>query len=98
MTLHHLVLFRFHEDTEAAEVDAVVEALRALPATIPELAGYRVGADLGLTEGTWDLGVAADFASGDDFATYREHPAHQQVIHDLITPLVAARATVQYRT
>jgi hypothetical protein len=98
MSLRHLVLLRFHEGTDPAEVEAVVEALRALPAAIPELVDYRVGADLGLSEGAWDLGIAADFATADDFTTYREHPDHLRVIRELITPLVADRAAIQYAT
>lgn len=98
MSLRHLVLLRFHDGTEPAQVEAIVEALRALPAQIPELGDYRVGPDLALAEGNWAFGIAADFASQADYEAYRDHPAHQQAIHDHIAPHVAARAAVQYAT
>ncbi len=96
MSLRHLVLLRFHEGTEPAQIEAVTAALRTLPGQIPELVAYHVGPDLGLADGNWEFGIAADFANAAHYATYRDHPAHQAVIHDLIAPLVAARAAVQY--
>lgn len=96
MSLRHVVLLRFVEGTSPEQVEAVAAGLRSLPARIPELVDYRVGADLGLAEGTWDFGIVADVASVADYQAYRDHPAHQQVIHDLIAPLVADRAAVQY--
>ena len=98
MSLRHLVLLRFHPDTEAAQVEAVTAALRTLPGQIPALAAYLVGPDLAISDGTYDFGIAADFASQGDYETYRDHPAHQAVIGDLIAPLVAERAAVQYAT
>ncbi len=98
MSLRHLVLLRFHEGTEPAQVAAIADALRTLPGKIPELADYRVGPDLAISDGTYEFGISADFASEADYAAYRDHPAHQAVIHDLIAPLVAARAAVQFAT
>lgn len=98
MSVRHLVLLRFHEGTGPDQVEAVAEALRSLPGQIPELVDYRVGPDLGLADGNFEFGICADFATEADYATYRDHPAHQAVIHDLIAPLVAARAAVQYAT
>lgn len=96
MSLRHLVLLRFREGTEPAQVEAIATALRTLPGQIPELVDYQVGSDLGLAEGNFEFGIAAQFATEADYATYRDHPAHQAVIHELIAPLVAARAAVQY--
>jgi Stress responsive A/B Barrel Domain len=98
MPLRHLVLLRFHEGTEPATVDAITDALRALPDQIPELADYRVGPDLALNEGNHEYGICADFASEADYLVYRDHPAHQAVIRDLIAPVLAGRAAVQFAT
>ncbi|CAN5685726.1 Dabb family protein [soil metagenome] len=98
MSLRHLVLLRFHEGTGPDQIEAVATALRTLPGQIPELQGYLVGPDLGLADGNFEFGIAADFASQADYEVYRDHPAHQAVIHDLIAPLVAARSAVQYAT
>ena len=98
MSLRHLVLLRFRAGTSPDQVEAIAAALRTLPDQIPELAAYLVGPDLALSDGTFDFGIAADFASRADYETYRDHPAHQAVIHELIAPLVAERAAVQYAT
>lgn len=96
--MRHLVLLRFHEGTEPERVRAIAAALAELPALIPGLEGYRVGADLALAEGTWDFGISADFASEADWAAYQSHPEHQRVIGELIGPVVAERAAVQIAT
>lgn len=98
MPLRHLVLLRFHPGTSPEQVAAIATALRTLPGQIPELGTYLVGPDLAISDGTYDFGIAADFASQADYETYRDHPAHQAVIHELIAPLVAERAAVQYAT
>lgn len=98
MSIRHVVLMQFHEGTDPATVQALTDGLRALPERIPELVDYRVGPDLDLAEGSWDFAVSADFASVDDFRTYRDHPDHQAVIRDLIAPHVATRASVQFDT
>lgn len=94
--LRHVVVFRWHPGTTSEQVAAVTAALRALPAEIGELAAYHVGADAGINEGNHAYAVVADFATAEDYLAYRDHPAHQAVIRDLIAPLVAERAAVQY--
>ena len=96
MPLRHLVLLNFTPETTIDDVTDITEALRTLPALIPELVAYHVGPNLGIADGTWDYGIAADFADQDDWATYRDHPDHVRIIHDLIAPHVRERAAVQY--
>ncbi len=98
MSLRHLVLLRFHEGTEPARVEALVAGLRELPGLIPGLDRYLVGPDLGLAEGTWDLGISADFADEAAWAAYQAHPEHQRVIVELVRPITAERAAVQFAT
>ena len=66
--IRHVSLLTFAESTSAAHVDAITAALRRLPAVIPELRDYRVGADLGVDEGNASFVVIGDF---DDEAGYR---------------------------
>jgi hypothetical protein len=42
--------------------------------------------------------VVADFASVDDYVTYRDHPVHRAVIADHIRPVMAERAAAQIVT
>lgn len=96
MPIHHVVQFRFHEGTDPQAIDELATSLRNLPGLIPEIANYVLGPDLGLNDTNWDFALSADFASVDDFETYREHPEHQAVLRDRITPITAERHAVQF--
>jgi hypothetical protein len=92
----HVVMFKWNDDVDAAHVEATGAALDALVATIPEVGDYRHGSDLGLTDGNYDYVIVGEYASIDDYITYRDHPDHQQVITDYIKDRVSARSAVQY--
>jgi hypothetical protein len=91
----HVVMFRWHDAADAAERQAVADALAGLPAQIPELLHYRFGPDVGLAADNWDFVVVAEFADQAGYEVYRDHPAHQAVITGCISPIVAQRAAVQ---
>ncbi|MCU0311780.1 MAG: Dabb family protein [Acidimicrobiales bacterium] len=95
MSFRHVVLLTFHPGTGADEVDAVVEALRALPEQIP-MRDYVVGLDLGLGADNASVAVVADFDDRAGWELYRDHPAHRRVVDQLIAPRLAARAAVQH--
>ena len=84
------------EATDAAKV-AAAAALAALPPQIPTVRDYRFGPDAGLAGTNWDFVVVADFDDEAAYLTYRDHPAHQAVIADVLQPMIAQRAGVQYR-
>ena len=62
----------------------------------PRSRDYRHGPDLGLSDGNFDYVIVGEYASIDDYVTYRDHPDHQRVIADYIKDRVSARAAVQY--
>jgi hypothetical protein len=94
--LRHVVVFRWKPGTTSAQVDEIAAGMRALPAQIPELRAYHVGADAGLTPGNADFAVVADTDDEEGWAIYRDHPAHRRLIEELITPAVESRSAVQY--
>jgi hypothetical protein len=94
--LRHVVLLRWKEGATEAEKRAVEEGLRALPAAIPQIRRYELGADAGLAEGNFDFALVADFDSPADFVTYQEHPEHQRLLRERLRPAIAARAAAQY--
>lgn len=96
MTLRHIVLLTLADDASAAQRDAIVDALRELPAMIPELRSYVVGADAGINEGNADIAVVADFDDVDGYRTYVSHAEHVRVIETLIGPVLRARSAVQH--
>ena len=94
--IQHLVLITFVPEATDEQRQAVVEGLEDLPNHIPEIVSYHVGLDLGLADGNASVGVAAEFATDADWATYQAHPSHQAVIDDLIAPVRASRTAVQF--
>lgn len=96
MALRHIVLLTLVDDAPEGRAEEIAEALRSLPAQIPELRNYVVGVDLGLAEGNATIAVVADVDDAAGWATYRDHPAHVKVIEELINPVKAGRTAVQH--
>lgn len=94
--VRHVVLFTWAEGTLTQQIDAVRAGLASLPGIIPQIVDYRFGSDLGINEGNAEFAVVADFASRDDYLVYRDHPAHRQLISDLVTPIVQRRLAIQF--
>jgi Stress responsive A/B Barrel Domain len=92
----HVILMRFAPGTTDEPRRAVLDGLRALPAQIPEIRDYQVGADLGLRDGSYDIGLVALFDDEQGWRTYLDHPAHVAVVTELIAPHVQDRASVQF--
>lgn len=98
MSLRHVVCFRFHPGTTAAQVEALASGLEELPGLIPEIVDYRVGADLEINEASWDFAVSADFADAAGYLAYRDHPEHQARIRAFVDPITDQRVSVQFGT
>jgi hypothetical protein len=96
--VRQVVLVRWKEGASDEAKRAVAEALAALPSEIPGVRDMRMGADLGLRPGNFDFVVTADFDDEGAYLFYRDHPAHQQVVTDLIRPVMAERAGILFRS
>jgi hypothetical protein len=96
VTFRHIVMLQWTSDATDEQRVAVRDALRRLPDAIPEIRGYEIGVDARVNEGNFDMVVVADFDDVDGYLVYRDHPTHQQVLADLIRPILAARAAVQH--
>jgi Stress responsive A/B Barrel Domain len=93
--LRHVVTFTWNDSATPAALEEIVAALRALPGQIPALRAYHVGPDAGLDAGSADFAIVADFDDAAGWRAYQDHPAHQAV-RELLRPVVASRAAVQY--
>lgn len=94
--IRHCVLLGVAEGTDRQVLDAIVDALRELPAAIPEIRSYEVGVDLGWRDGNAQIGIVAGFDDEEGWRTYVEHPAHVAVIEQHIAPVVTSRQAVQF--
>lgn len=93
--LTHIVLVTIADDAPEAQVQALVDGLRALPGQIPEIGSYQVDRDLGLADGNAGVAIVAHFASPEDLATYIAHPAHVAAVRDLLDPISPSRMRIQ---
>lgn len=89
-------MFRWAEGTTTGQQEDVAARLSELPGLIPEIQGYDMGADAGVSPGAFDFVLVADFADRDAYLVYRDHPAHREVVDGRIAPITAERAVVQY--
>ncbi|MCD9624382.1 Dabb family protein [Rhabdothermincola salaria] len=96
MAFRHIVLLTLADDAPPGRADEIVAALRRLPSAIPELRTYVVGVDAGVSPGNATIAVVADTDDQAGWERYRDHPEHQQVIAELIAPVLAARTAVQH--
>jgi Stress responsive A/B Barrel Domain len=96
MALRHVVMFRFSDVATDERVRALSDGLDRLPAAVGTMLDYRHGRDAGINEDTYDYVVVGDFATVDDYLTYRDHPDHRALVRDLVGPILAQRATIQF--
>jgi hypothetical protein len=94
--LRHTVLLTLSTEPSSETTRTIIEALRKLPARIPSIREYEVGADLGLNEGNATIAVVARFDDEKGYVEYRDHPAHRAVIDELISPVRRGRAAIQF--
>jgi hypothetical protein len=94
--IRHCVMLRFVEGTTEEQKEEIRAALHRLPDVIPEIRAYRFGHDLGLRDDNYDFVVTADFDDVESYVVYRDHPDHQKAIAELIAPILAERAAVQF--
>ncbi len=78
--LRHVVMFEFKETSSEADVKTVVDAFRALPSKIPEIADFEWGTNNSPEDHAEGLThcFTLTFLSEDDRGAYLPHPAHKE--------------------
>jgi hypothetical protein len=94
--LRHVAVFTWIPEASVEQRQSLRDALGALPGEIPQIRAYTFGDDLGVTEGNAQFAVVADFEDQAAWRTYTDHPAHRRVITELVRPILASRAAVQF--
>ncbi len=81
---------------DTSTMPAIFEELAKLPGIIPALRDYRVGPDAALADDNFDFAVVADFDDVAGYESYRDNEEHRRILKDMIRPVLAQRAAVQY--
>jgi hypothetical protein len=95
--IRHVVVFRWKpEATEDQKARAAAEVAR-LPAIVPSILGFAIGADAGIDEGNAEFAVTADFEDEAGYLAYRNDPTHRAILAEHVRPILAERSAVQFR-
>jgi hypothetical protein len=76
----HVVVFKFKEGVTKEQIEKVCEEFRGLRKKIPEVAGYKAGANIspeGLNKGFTHCFIVT-FKNTKDRDIYLDHPAHKE--------------------
>lgn len=96
--IRHLVLWKLAAESPA-EKAAAVEQLRArFGALLPLVDGTErldIRADLGSTEGNWDVVLDSDYRDEAALAAYQVHPAHLEVVA-YVKSVTTARVCIDF--
>jgi len=93
MAFTHVVTFKWND--ENFDGSGVAEALRDLVAGFDGVRSYLCGPDSGFTAGAYDFSVVGTFDDRESFVAYRDHPDHQRIIAEMISPNLSSRTVVQ---
>ncbi|MDR1557011.1 MAG: Dabb family protein [Tannerellaceae bacterium] len=97
--LRHIVMFKLKEfaspEEKQAKMEEIKKGLESLAGSIDILRSIQVNFNINPSE-TWDLILTTELDSLGDVAVYAGHPAHVAVVKNLIAPVKADRACVDY--
>lgn len=97
--LRHVVLFGFKETSKPEDVQAVIDAFKALPSQISEIKGFEWGTNSspeGLNQGLTHA-FTLTFHSDAERDAYLPHPAHK-AFGGIVTPHLDKVTVVDYWT
>lgn len=97
--LRHVVLFKFKETSNTAQIKEVEDAFRKLPSQIKEVKGFEWGLNNspeGLDQGFTHI-FFVTFESEEARAVYLPHPAHKAFV-DVLKPHLDKVLVVDYWT
>lgn len=95
--LRHVVMFEFKDSSSDEEVQEVVDAFRALPAKIPEIADFEYGTNNspeGLNDGLTHAFLVS-FKTEKDREVYLPHEAHKAFV-EVLKPHLKKVVVIDY--
>jgi len=96
--IRHLVLWTLSTDDPAEKARIVAELEAKFTALVPLIDGTErldIRADVGDTEGNWDVVLDADHRDAEALEYYQVHPAHLDVV-DYVKSVVNGRVCIDF--
>lgn len=93
--IRHVALFRLKPGS-AEEAPRILGELERIGNSIPSIASFRAGPDVGENAGNFDIAACVDFENLDAYRKYRDHPEHVRFFEEVMRPHLDARSAVQF--
>ena len=93
--IRHVVLLSWLPEATAEQKQEVLAGLATLPPLMAGLRSYSYGSDARIVDGNADLAIVADFDDVPSYLAYKDHPAHLDVLKNVIGPILRSRAAAQ---
>ena len=96
--IRHLVMWKLATDDPAEKARIVAEMTERFTALVPVIDGIErleLRADLGDTEGNWDVLLDGDYRDAATLEGYQVHPAHREVAV-FVRSVYAQRACIDF--
>ncbi len=92
----HMVLFKWKEEASSESIIAAIEALRRLKNKIPSIIDLSCGKSFTDRSQGFQHGLVVKFRDKNGLEEYIPHPAHQEVVQNLIKPILADIIALDY--
>lgn len=92
----HIVLFKWQPAIPSEAISQIMEELRNLQSLIPGILEISCGENFtGRSQG-FQHGLLVKFSDRNALSTYQDHPAHQNVVENLIKPILQDIVALDY--
>jgi hypothetical protein len=92
--IRNVVVGRLHPGTDLSAIEPGLSAIAGLAP--PGLISKKIGTDLRLRETSWDFAITSDFVDEQSYRDYDADEEHNRIRRELIAPLCAELARVQF--
>jgi hypothetical protein len=93
----HLVLFKWKEDAAPESIETAMQGLRNMAGRIPGVEELSCGANFTQRSKGYTHGLTVRFTDEAALDVYIPHPVHQDVVQNLINPIVDDVLALDYR-
>jgi len=94
--VRHVVIFTWIDGVSGEQVERFRQAADHMASQLRDLTVIQHGPDLHFRDGNGDYALVATFSDRQAWHTYQAHPVHKAFVRDFVTPIQAARCTIQF--
>lgn len=94
--IRHVVAFRFADEIDGVERARLLDELRALPASFPQLRNLQLGENTSDRDQRFSHAFVAEVATQAELDAYLTSDGHESFVAERFRPLIAERAIVSF--